>query len=54
MQWIDGTLAKSRKEYNDAVIASSSLYIEFVLQQKASWSHWIPKAEENLEDQNSQ
>ena len=34
--------------YNDAVVALSCLYVEFILQQEAGWCNWIAKAKAHL------
>lgn len=48
--WAQVRQSKDRREvsYNDAVIALSCLYVEFVLQQEAGWRNWIAKAKKHL------
>jgi len=42
---------EGKREYNNAIITLRSLNVEFILQQKASWGHWISKAQKNLKQQ---
>lgn len=41
-------LLEAEHEANDAVIAFSCLYVEFILEQEAGWSNWITKAQKHL------